>query len=499
MIRIKFPELLIVCAICVTVAKSKSILEDNYVVTEGACRNENDRFNDIFSKLGMPTLAECKNMCDNTVGCGAVSYSEGKTMCFGTSMKYSTKIENDWKCYSKSAIPNTKPYHTEEDVEQKRNMPTFEKRGHDSSTAESPNEASNTIEHSAVINLSDNVSQKEFGLNKMLKLSGIDSYSFNDFRSITEGGLDFDNDGINDSMDNDDDNDGIPDALDEDDDNDGIPDDDDDNDGIPDALDEDDDNDGIPDDDDDNDGIPDEEYNDFDNDGIPDALDNDDDNDGIPDDLDDDDDNDGILDQLDTDGDGVPDVEDPDIDGDGILNVDDADDDGDGIRDEDDNTGVGCIDTADWEDNFGGTCETWTSKKWCYNGGVSILARAGRYYNNPEHNCCACGKGDYEITGDTQCYPTYNFYSNFKDAETACNNDSNCSYVYAGSCDIYEFNLCAKDSSIMSSNMGSCILVKPGVETPRIETKFEGFFKILSYLPIPKIVLTSTAAFVEMF
>lgn len=151
-----------------------------------------------------------------------------------------------------------------------------------------------------------------------------------------QGDLDYDNDGIIDSEDDDDDNDGIPDAEDTDDDNDGIPDnedDDDDNDGIPDHLDQDIDSDG----DLDNDGVADDIDTDDDNDGIPDAIDDDDDNDGIPDHLDDDDDDDDEEPPLlDTDGDQIPDVDDPDIDNDGILNVNDDDDDGDGLSDDDD-------------------------------------------------------------------------------------------------------------------------------------------------------------------
>merc|ERR1711981_781049 len=104
----------------------------------------------------------------------------------------------------------------------------------------------------------------------------------------------------------------------------------------------------------DNDGIIDSEDDDDDNDGVLDDVDDDDDNDGIPDSVDSDDDNDGIPDELDdpsltrvevdeappppldTDGDSIPDVDDPDIDNDGILNVNDDDDDGDNVADEDD-------------------------------------------------------------------------------------------------------------------------------------------------------------------
>jgi len=108
---------------------------------------------------------------------------------------------------------------------------------------------------------------------------------------------DFDQDGVIDSLDNDDDNDGVPDNVDNDDDNDGVPD----------SEDNDDDNDGIPDDlednDDDNDGVPDSEDNDDDNDGVPDDIDDDDDNDGVPDTEDNDDDNDGVPDDVDEDND----------------------------------------------------------------------------------------------------------------------------------------------------------------------------------------------------
>jgi len=170
-----------------------------------------------------------------------------------------------------------------------------------------------------------------------------------------QGDLDFDNDGVIDSEDDDDDNDGIPDAEDKDDDNDGIPDnedDDDDNDGIPDHLDQDVESDG----DLDNDGVADDIDDDDDNDGIPDALDNDDDNDGIPDALDDEGgEDDGAPPPLDTDGDQIPDEDDPDIDNDGILNVNDDDDDGDGLSDEED-TKAGGIREFSW--GFGYGC-TW--------------------------------------------------------------------------------------------------------------------------------------------
>merc|ERR1711944_285147 len=110
------------------------------------------------------------------------------------------------------------------------------------------------------------------------KVDDYAGYEMGSAAAAAAGDLDFDNDGIIDSLDNDDDNDGVPDSEDND---------------------------------DDNDGIPDNEDNDDDNDGVPDALDTDDDNDGIPDDLDDDaDGDDEELQDKDTDGDGVADDED---------------------------------------------------------------------------------------------------------------------------------------------------------------------------------------------
>jgi clumping factor A len=206
---------------------------------------------------------------------------------------------------------------------------------------------------------------------------------------------DFDEDGLEDSVDTDDDNDGTPDSEDKfplnnsentDFDNDGTGDNadtDDDNDGTPDTEDAfplddteslDADGDGIgnnTDPDDDNDGILDEDDEfpldgtDTDMDGIPDSLDTDDDNDGVLDQEDDfpldssenaDFDNDGLGDNLDTDddNDGTPDSEDAfpfdgtesyDADGDGIGNNTDPDDDNDGILDEDDDFPLDGTDT----------------------------------------------------------------------------------------------------------------------------------------------------------
>jgi len=115
--------------------------------------------------------------------------------------------------------------------------------------------------------------------------------------------VDWDGDGKNDFVDDDDDNDGIVDATDTDDDGDGTADADEDwdldNDGEVDWVDTDMDGDGTDnadDADDDGDGIADDDETDQDGDGIADAVDDDDDNDGIPDSDDEDDDGDGVPD-----------------------------------------------------------------------------------------------------------------------------------------------------------------------------------------------------------
>ncbi|APQ16252.1 T9SS type B sorting domain-containing protein [Maribacter hydrothermalis] len=198
---------------------------------------------------------------------------------------------------------------------------------------------------------------------------------------------DFDEDGIEDSVDADDDNDGTPDSEDDfpldstentdtdddgqgnnadtDDDNDGTPDSEDafpldatektdaDGDGTGDNTDTDDDNDGTPDSEDafpfdstedkdtDGDGQGNNADTDDDNDGTPDSEDafpldatenTDTDGDGQGDNTDTDDDNDGIPDSedefplvgIDTDADGIPDNSDTDDDNDGTLDLEDA-------------------------------------------------------------------------------------------------------------------------------------------------------------------------------
>jgi len=188
-------------------------------------------------------------------------------------------------------------------------------------------------------------------------LSAVISDTAGNVRSVEfsiEIDLDYDDDGIPDSVEGtgDTDGDGIPDFQDTDSDNDGISDADEsdssdtdiDNDGIPNHLDSDSDNDGIPDAlesdaDTDSDGIPDYLDGDSDNDGIsdsaeetnmPELLNSDTDGDGIDDAIDvdqtggSDDNQDGIDDALapsDFDGDGIPDYLDIDSDNDGLPEV----------------------------------------------------------------------------------------------------------------------------------------------------------------------------------
>ena len=185
-------------------------------------------------------------------------------------------------------------------------------------------------------------------------VTGGNDTNFNGVDDALEGvvGVDTDNDGIADYLDNDSDGDGVPDALEPGDtDIDGLPnylDTDSDNDGINDGVEAqitgtDTDNDGIDDlydideaasgTDADGDGVDDffgaSNTKDTDLDGTPDALDADSDGDGIPD---------AIEGVVDSDNDGTPDYLDTDSDNDGILDgveaqVSGSDADNDGIDD----------------------------------------------------------------------------------------------------------------------------------------------------------------------
>ena len=73
---------------------------DYYKVAQGACRNENNKYSDIFTSTSV-TLAQCQSKCSDMVGCNAVSYQESGGSCYGTSRKASTTSESAWKCYYK--------------------------------------------------------------------------------------------------------------------------------------------------------------------------------------------------------------------------------------------------------------------------------------------------------------------------------------------------------------------------------------------------------------
>ena len=55
---------------------------------------------------------------------------------------------------------------------------------------------------------------------------------------------------------------------------------------------------------------------------------------------------------------------------------------------------LGCIDTPGWKNpRFG--CNHYESKGWCQGGSVVFEWTIGKKFNNPEDNCCVCGKGKY--------------------------------------------------------------------------------------------------------
>ena len=63
-----------------------SYLVDPYRPHSGACRNENGRYDDKGSGSGNSLLA-CKQSCDATQGCRAVSWN-GNNHCYMTSQKW---------------------------------------------------------------------------------------------------------------------------------------------------------------------------------------------------------------------------------------------------------------------------------------------------------------------------------------------------------------------------------------------------------------------------
>ena len=53
---------------------------------------------------------------------------------------------------------------------------------------------------------------------------------------------------------------------------------------------------------------------------------------------------------------------------------------------------IECVDTQSWKDEMNHTCDGYTS--WCENGAVKsgFDSLMGSHHNNPETNCCICGK-----------------------------------------------------------------------------------------------------------
>ena len=68
-----------------------------YTEYNGACRNENNQFSEFGSPI-LGSLLACQQKCDDTEGCGAVSWNGNS--CLMTSSMATTTTETSWKCYS---------------------------------------------------------------------------------------------------------------------------------------------------------------------------------------------------------------------------------------------------------------------------------------------------------------------------------------------------------------------------------------------------------------
>ena len=60
---------------------------------------ENNDFDDFGVGGKGLTVSQCKKKCDDTPGCGAVSWNNGD--CFMSSSMTTTIEEADWICYAK--------------------------------------------------------------------------------------------------------------------------------------------------------------------------------------------------------------------------------------------------------------------------------------------------------------------------------------------------------------------------------------------------------------
>ena len=62
-----------------------------------------------------------------------------------------------------------------------------------------------------------------------------------------------------------------------------------------------------------------------------------------------------------------------------------------------------------------------------------------------------------QLKGDQECNHTYGKYSKLLDAAKVCKQDNNCLYIINTNCNKKEFQLCHKNSSITTSDDGSCL------------------------------------------
>ena len=71
-----------------------------YKEYDGKCRNEDNDYDELGTDA-QESHTECQKKCDETEGCGAVSWN-GNT-CFMTSLMATTSLTTGWKCYSKGS------------------------------------------------------------------------------------------------------------------------------------------------------------------------------------------------------------------------------------------------------------------------------------------------------------------------------------------------------------------------------------------------------------
>ena len=68
---------------------------------------------------------------------------------------------------------------------------------------------------------------------------------------------------------------------------------------------------------------------------------------------------------------------------------------------------------------------------------------------------------DFGIRRYTYCVQDYGNFETFKEAKEACSSDANCNAIYDHHCDNDDdFVLCAKNTELKMSVMGSCVYPK---------------------------------------